>query len=79
MQAMGETTEMQILPVAQRQHGIIEVLHCQPTAQQLTLEPPRAVRRLSLPERADDKQRLAALTEIFFGQLPQTLHTHGQA
>lgn len=73
MQALGKAAEVRVLPVAQAQYGVLEILQGQGAAQHLALEAPGAVRRFAVAEGADHEQRVLGIQQVLLADAGQRL------
>ncbi|MNP43085.1 hypothetical protein D3C76_1368840 [compost metagenome] len=59
VQAVGESAEVLILPVAEPKHSVVQAVEAQRPAQHLALETAGAVRGLAVAKGTDHEQRIA--------------------
>ena len=78
VQAFGETAEVLILAVAQRQHRVVQVSQRQGLAEQRALEASGTVGCLTVTESTHNEQGIVALLQILRRDVRQALHTHRQ-
>lgn len=71
VQAPGEPAELRVLAIAQAQHRVLQAVEGQLAAQQLALEAPGAVRRLTVTEGTDHEQRPLSAAQVLLAQAGQ--------
>ncbi|MNM76674.1 hypothetical protein D3C81_885040 [compost metagenome] len=79
LQASGKATEMWILPVTEREQGVVQIAQGPRLAEHFAFEAAGTVWRLAIAEGTDHEQRAFSLVEIVFGQFGQWTHLYWQA